>query len=515
MLLNKFFRYFERLLKIRKLIKEEVNISEEYIEKKVVLNSLRWLADSFIMEVNLAIILIKSGYCVDIIVDDGRFEHNDTILFDQEKSIKYYKLIFFKNKLRRKLEFFIWNLLIGRISNRFNFIKVSNINRTISYDGKDYDSYVKESLIRFFQTDILTNSELYKWYKEITIKNAIISQKIGIYSNGELSKNKKSIFLTSHGIYSLWGPAFKKINFNNRKIVYGPNFYQRKSISFFNHIHQVTNSENSLIKFLTKDFEKTKKDRVREYVENRFLFKEKDTKIYFADQSKNKYKIKDRSKFPGKVFVAYPNIVWDGNVYERNNLFETISDWLIQILDHFKKNNNNSLIIRFHPAETTWFKGTKTFESILKDHLIGIEEFNNIAVISSSDTFNSYNLFKNYSDFTLVYDGIIALESTFLNVPVVFAANGRFNVDDYGIQFDSQEEYMEFLSNPKEYDRINNDVIIAEKLIYYYMFLNSRYFPVLDNDYSDFGIDTDVFIKDKSILKESCKSVIEGINQCL
>ena len=74
---------------------------------------------------------------------------------------------------------------------------------------------------------------------------------------------------------------------------------------------------------------------------------------------------------------------------------------------------------------------------------------------------------------------------------------------------------MEFLSNPKEYDRINNDVIIAEKLIYYYMFLNSRYFPVLDNDDSDFGIDTDVFIKDKSILKESCKSVIEGINQCL
>ena len=266
---------------------------------------------------------------------------------------------------------------------------------------------------------------------------------------------------------------------------------------------------------MSKDFEKTKKDRVREYVENRFLFKEKDTKIYFADQSKNKYKIKDRSKFPGKVFVAYPNIVWDGNVYERNNLFETISDWLIQILDHFKKNNNNSLIIRFHPAETTWFKGTKTFESILKDHLIGSEEFNNIAVISSSDTFNSYNLFKNYSDFTLVYDGIIALESTFLNVPVVFAANGRFNVDDYGIQFDSQEEYMEFLSNPKEYDRINNDVIIAEKLIYYYMFLNSRYFPVLDNDDSDFGIDTDVFIKDKSILKESCKSVIEGINQCL
>ena len=170
MILDKALRYFNRPLKIRKLIKEEVNNSDEYIEKKVVLNSLRWLTDSFIMEVNLAIILIKSGYCVDIIVDDGRFEHNDTILFDQEKSIKYYKSIFFLNKLRRKLEFFIWNLLIGRISNRFNFIKVSNINRTISFDGKVYDSYVKESLIRFFQTDILINSELYKWYKEITIK---------------------------------------------------------------------------------------------------------------------------------------------------------------------------------------------------------------------------------------------------------------------------------------------------------------------------------------------------------
>ena len=54
---------------------------------------------------------------------------------------------------------------------------------------------------------------------------------------------------------------------------------------------------------------------------------------------------------------------------------------------------------------------------------------------------------------------------------------------------------MEFLSNPKEYDRINNDVIIAEKLIYYYMFLNSRYFPVLDNE-TQFWVGTDVFIKD-------------------
>lgn len=517
-MLKKIYLYIKQPFTIRKILKHELNNISGKPTKKIILNSIRLLPNVFLMELNLAIIFLKSGYSVEIIIDDGKFEHTDTVLYRLNKSLLYYSYIFSLNKIRRKFEFFLWNNIVGRITNNLKFTKVSEITKKIdnSFNLVNDKKYINESMIRFFQTDRIDNANIHIWYKKLTFKNVYISKKIGIYIDKQLGSNINTIFLTSHGIYSIWGPSFNEAKALKQKIVYGPNFYQISSLSFFNSIHQVTNKEDSLSKFLKKDLSNSKIEKVSNYISNRFAFKEKDTKVYFAnDSGKKQFVLKDRKDLPGKVFVAYPNIVWDGNVYERNNLFSTISDWVITLIEHFKKDNTNSLIIRFHPAETTWFKGTKTFESIIKEHLKGIELFDNIIIISSSISFNSYNLFKNYSDYTLVYDGIIALESTFLNVPVIFAANGRFNVAEYGIQFDSAKDYMEFISNPRIYNKIESDKIIAEKLIYYYMYENSRYFPVLDNKNSDFGLDIDVFYRNKKKFDLSIDSIMKGLNECL
>ncbi|MDG1974393.1 MAG: hypothetical protein P8I26_05085 [Flavobacteriaceae bacterium] len=517
-MLKKIYSHIVRPFIIRKIFKNELNNIKNIPENKIILNSVRFVPNVFLMELNLALIFLKSGYSVEIILDDGEFEHNDTVLYRSNKSLSYYNFIFSLNKVKRKIEFFLWKKVVGGITNNLNFIKVSEITKNITtcFNLIDEKNYVKESMIRFFQTDRIDNDNIHIWYEKLTFKNVYISKKIGIYADNQLNKNNQTLFLTSHGIYSVWGPAFNEIKIEKRKIVYGPNFYQINSLSFFNHIHQVTNKEDSLSQFLKKDLSNSKIEKVSNYISNRFSFNEKDTKVYFAnDSEKKQFVLKDRKDLPGKVFVAYPNIVWDGNVYERNNLFITISDWIITLIEHFKKDNTNSLIIRFHPAETTWFKGTKTFESIIKQHLKGIESFDNIIIISSAVSFNSYNLLKNYSDYTLVYDGIIGLESTFFNVPVIFAANGRFNVSDYGIQFYSAEDYMEYISNPKSYNKIESDKIIAQKLIYYYMFVNSRFFPVLDNENSDFGLDIDVFYKNKEKFNLSIDSIMKGINECL
>jgi hypothetical protein len=517
-MLKKIYSYIKRLFTIRKIVKHELNNIKVKPTKKIILNSIRLLPNVFLMELNLAIIFLKSGYSVEIIIDDGKFEHTDTVMYRSNKSLLYYSFIFSLNKIRRKIDFFLWNKMVGRISNNLKFTKVSEFTKKIdnSFNLVNDKKYVNESMIRFFQTDRIGNANIHIWYKKLTSKNVYISKKIGVYIDKQLNSNIKTIFLTSHGIYSIWGPSFNETKALKRKIVYGPNFYQISSLSFFNSIHQVTNKEDSLSQFLKKDLSNSKIEKVSNYISNRLSFKEKDTKVYFDnDSGKKQFVLKDRKELPGKVFVAYPNIVWDGNVYERNNLFSTISDWVITLIEHFKKDNTNSLIIRFHPAETTWFKGTKTFESIIQEHLKGIELFDNIIIISSSISFNSYDLFNNYSDYTLVYDGMIGLESTFLNVPVIFAANGRFNVAEYGIQFDSAKDYMEYISNPRIYNKIESDKIIAEKLIYYYMYENSRFFPVLDNKNSDFGLDVDVFYRNKKKFDLSIDSIMKGLNECL
>ena len=517
MKLFKIYNYFKRPFVIRKLFLKELENYDKVSSNKVVFNAIRFLPDTFLLELNLSLILIKAGYKVDFIIDDGKFYHNDTILYHSKNSKIYYNFIFFFLRLRRKLEYYLWNIFIGSINHNFKFIRVSKIDKIKIIKNDDLiNKYTKESMIRFFQNDKLDyNNNIIKWYKNKTIKNAILSYKISKYSNSYLSKDNKSFFLTSHGIYSLWGPAYEALDNKIKRIVYGPNFYQRKSISFFNNIHQVTNNELSLKEFIKKDLTKFQSEKINKYLKDRFSFKEKDTQVYFSNHSnQSNFFLNKKTDFNGKVFIAFPNIIWDGNVNSRDSIFSSISDWLIDLISFFKNNKKNSLIIRFHPAESTWFKGTKMFEFLLSSHLKGIENHRNIKIISSENNLNTYNLLKNYADYTLVYDGIIALESPYYNTPVLFAANGRFNVPNYGFQFNSKDDYFSFLNNPTNNKKTISDKIIAEKLFYYYMFENSRYFPVLDNEESDFGTDINIFKNKKELLKSS-QSIMEGINKCL
>ena len=75
--------------------------------------------------------------------------------------------------------------------------------------------------------------------------------------------------------------------------------------------------------------------------------------------------------------------------------------------------------------------------------------------------------------------------------------------------------FLYIFSLPKNYNKIEDDLRVAKKLIYYYMFYSSSYFPVLDNVESDFGLDPYVFLNNAIILNESINSVINGINECL
>ena len=135
---SKIQSYFKRMFSVRKLLKYELKKNIIKSEKKFVLNSIRFLPDVFIMEVNLALILIKSGYSVEIILDNGEFKHTDTLLFKTNKSSKHFKLNFYLNRLKRKFEFCFWNLMIGKISKNLILTKVSKINDVTTY-GSIFD----------------------------------------------------------------------------------------------------------------------------------------------------------------------------------------------------------------------------------------------------------------------------------------------------------------------------------------------------------------------------------------
>ena len=219
-MLKNIYSYIERPFIVRKIFKNELNNIKNIPENKIILNSVRFVPNVFLMELNLAVIFLRSGYSVEIILDDGEFEHNDTVLYRSNKSLLYYYFIFRLNKVKRKIEFFLWKKIVGGIANNLKFSRVSEISKNIttSFNLIDEKNYVKESMIRFFQTDRIDNDNIHIWYEKLTFKNVCISKKIGIYSDKQLNKNSQTLFLTSHGIYSVWGPAFSEIKVEKRKI---------------------------------------------------------------------------------------------------------------------------------------------------------------------------------------------------------------------------------------------------------------------------------------------------------
>ena len=515
--LKRIIKYFKVFFITRLILKRVLADAEKLPSKKIYFNSLRTLPNHFITEINLSIIFLKSGYSVELILDDGFFEHIDTAFYS--KRTKYYYVIAFKlARLRRRVDFFLWDSFVGKISPQLIFRKVSVINN--EYSESNYErnvqrrqGFVKSSMIRFFNNEFWVRSNTALWYEEITNKNVVISENIGLYVENRLEEN--DLFITSHGIYSLWGPAYSEVKDFKKKIVYGANIYGSSSLQFFNNTQQFSYKEDSLTEFLRFPLSDSQKMEINDFLTKRFKLEGKDTKVYFKeDDQSDKFVLPDRSELPGKVFVAYPNVLWDGNIPERDTLFNSIREWLILLIEHFKQNNSHSLIIRFHPAETTWLLGTVTFESTLIDYLNGISLFSNIVIISSSSKISSYKLLDSFSDYTLVYDGFIALESPFWGVPVLFSGSGRFNVKQYGKQFNSINEYFDFIQKPEDNYDIEKDKLLAEKLIYYYLFYNSYYFPVLDNVEDDYSTDPFIFFRSNDLLKKSTDSIMQAIQRC-
>ena len=172
MKLFKIYNYFKRPFVIRKLFLKELENYDKVSSNKVVFNAIRFLPDTFLLELNLSLILIKAGYKVDFIIDDGKFYHTDTILYHSKNSKIYYNFIFFLLRLRRKLEYYLWNIFIGSINHNFKFIRVSKIDKIKIIKNDDViNKYTKESMIRFFQNDKLDyNNNIIKWYKKKQLK---------------------------------------------------------------------------------------------------------------------------------------------------------------------------------------------------------------------------------------------------------------------------------------------------------------------------------------------------------
>lgn len=467
--------------------------------KTIVFNSIRQYKEVFDRESFLGKIFAIYGAKVIILIDDGVLKHWDTLQINDINNIKSINKINLNPyprldlNLKKRINNFFFKFLI-KVSlstyqdENLRFINYSQIasNYNLQIDNlDDLEKYAEASTIRFFKSELDFKDDNIKYYYNLSLMNAILSRNIGKYIYDKL---KPDIFITSHGIYSTWGPAF---DFLKEKGIYSLIFIDKhvhsedfRDIYFSDTIAQKLTESKFWKSFKKANVTEHMEKMVRDYFSKRFNYDVFDTKIYYS-KGTNTFTIDKNDGYQYHV-AMFPNIIWDGNVKDRHTVFDNLTDWIISTIDYVEKRTEIKLIIKSHPAEASLYRTSTKTEDIIKKNF-DIKEFKNVTLIPPERNINTYQFLKSGVDLGICYDGFLAIEMPFLKIPTIICTDsGRFSVEDGNFTVKDKNQYFYYLDNidyiikkfHSNYKEYYNNII---RYAYWYLYENVMKLPSLSN----------------------------------
>ena len=486
-MIKKIIKEIKSIQNIKKLMQ---SISYEKIieNKKVVFFTIRPFSLVLHQELFLAYQLAELGVKVDVILDDDYYEHWDYIQEHDNTSVLTLSNANLKDK-------FIKKSFASLILNAYKHVNINIIYLSTLLKDKELEQIehltalekqqAESSVRRFFETgsmDLSIKSQ--KNYYDKSLKNCIVSKTA---AREILLQLNPDLFLTSHGIYSVWGPAFSYFKKENiPALVYGAHAYKSQEIIISDVIAQTLSLDSEWKKFEhAPSLSSNEEDQVVSYFENRINFKASDTKVYYGDIQKFE-EVNIKKDNTTKTFALFPNIIWDGDVYERDTIFNGIIDWVVKTVNIFK-NSPHNLVIRFHPAEVTLWNDSKSLEKIIREIIVDIDEYSNIYLISADKKLNTYDFILNNVDVGLIYDGVLAMEMPYMKIPVVSCAMSRYTGAGFVYEPDSLENYKSILKDPMgiSVDFEQNYSTKKEQLLkyaYWYFYKSGYHLPIFDKN---------------------------------
>ena len=452
--------------------------------KTIVFNTVRTLETPMIVELFLARCLSLLGNKLYILFDDGLLPHWDSIQYNaQPVPLTPYLL---KHSPRKKYHKLISALTkyIFKTAN-IKFLQYTDIVERMDELPRLHTSDIKHarsSVTRFFKENIINlDTALYNDYLQLSLKNAQYSKAIGKFIYKEISPD---LFVTSHGIYSTWGPCY---DFLRQKgipsLVWGINGTVEQSIYLYDTIRRFSYLDSNWKEFKRKTLNSHQRQAIIDYFNRRISLAANDTKVYFVKENSETVNLKKTDEL---VVGLFPGVIWDGDVESRNILFDDLVQWMTFSID-ILRNSGHKILIRFHPSEATVLKGTQSLEYVMHQKYGDLNAIKNLTIISSDRRINTYQVISQNIDLGIIYDGTLGFELPYLNVPTISCSRSRYT--DTGIVFEptSKQEYQSMLEKPiKVIDRfkINSNQIYENLLKYaYWWFIESAYhFPLLNPD---------------------------------
>jgi len=325
---------------------------------------------------------------------------------------------------------------------RFDVVAVKKVraDEVKESDEVDFSGHVNSTLRRLRFSGEVSEDECPRY------RDMLLDDCKSIFHSCFNRVSKSDIVFFSHGIYSLWGPVLEAARMSETKLIingslpyYGGGFYLTKGPFQISLPIDIGNSAGQ-------------KSVAASLLERRLNLETTDQKTFSVKKSDPKEldKIKIFYSDFKRTISIFPNCLWDGNIDERDTIFEG----LVDCINHTIKcaPPGIGICIRLHPAEATLWK---SFEA-LKKHIV---RSNNVLIVDADVDVISHDI-ANLSDISIVYDGIMAVELSYTGNTVVVPSKSPYtncpcvivpaSKDDYWDAIEHQNQTVEHCDSSRD-----------------------------------------------------------------
>lgn len=504
-----FYKVFKELQDLNKLLSSK-NGGRHYSRKRIIFNQVRSFSTPILFfESSLAVKLNHIGADAKVLIDDGVLKAYDTITYSDviaNSDLKLRSIIAkrFLNKLSLYNPYsdFVTKADVDETS----FIAKTMIkNDMYIFLGIDLWPFIESSIVRFYKSaagfikDEPNYKEALMLFTENSINSCLIASKIDSVLNPD-------IIVTSHGIYSTWGPFYEYFkNRNKRVITYGFSDFKNNGVIFSQKGLIANRCDDEFIEAYQDKIKLSMANReVKALLDNRFEGEAIDLKRFGSCLEKENVLQKLQSLTDRKqVYAIFPNVPWDNSSIGADSIFQSLVDWLLDTIKFFGKEKNKLLIIRAHPAEAAYMKPRVSVRNIIERKFgTDIRNINNIFFIPSDEPIKSYSLFPLIKA-GMVYNGTIGLELMYRGIPCLIAGNAPYSNANFAVSFNNKAGYFDALDKTSKI--MQNQEKHREELIkylFYFFHLNDIPLTFLDENKRGTpkrNIDLVSILKDKNL----------------
>lgn len=354
--------------------------------------------------------------------------------------------------------------------------EINKINNTSFEEKKNYiyrnvnvgEQALAGTLRYLCMGTLVENEENHKLLKKYLISAVIYCNAFENF----LSKNNYQAVICNHGIYVPHGITVEvckklKVQIFVWNLSYRANTFM---ISKGDTYHRTLLTNNDYLKV---NFDESKKLIINNYLNSRIngkddwlSFQKTDNKLKNVFQEKN-INLSDYNS----SFTMVTNVIWDAQIHFKDNIFEKMSDWIVETVNYFIRYPKKILFIRAHPAEMRGvLPSRETVKQILEKNFSKLP--NNIIFFDWDDEISSYDCAYN-TDVTLIYGTKMGVELSAFGKPVIVVGDAWVKNKGFVYQPKDKREYFSLLDDYKSLKITKDQKEKALKFAYWYFYENS------------------------------------------